>query len=73
MLAEAKYEQSEADFIHKLSIAQKEINETIYWLNLLYEAGFIKNPNYISISSYAKDILYIIISIIVSMKKKNNL
>lgn len=73
MLAEAKYAQSEADFIHKLSIAQKEINETIYWLDLLHEAAFIKSPHYNSISSDAKDILYIITSIIVSIKKKNNL
>lgn len=30
---EALNGQSKADFIHKLSIAQKECDETIYWLN----------------------------------------
>jgi len=30
MVRESEHTQSKADFIHKLSIAQKEINETIY-------------------------------------------
>lgn len=32
MVREAEHSESKADFIHKLAIAQKEINETIYWL-----------------------------------------
>ena len=32
MVRESKYAESEANFKHKLSIAQKEINESIYWL-----------------------------------------
>ena len=32
MVREAEHSQSKADFVHKLAIAQKEINETIYWL-----------------------------------------
>lgn len=34
MIRESEHAQSKADFIHKLSVAQKEINETIYWLEL---------------------------------------
>ena len=34
-LMEAKYAESRADFIHKFSIALKECNETLYWLNLI--------------------------------------
>ncbi len=33
---EANHAQSGKDFIHKLSIAQKECDETLYWLELLY-------------------------------------
>ncbi len=33
---ESEHAQSKADFISKLSIAQKEMNETLYWLCLLY-------------------------------------
>jgi four helix bundle protein len=32
---EAQYAESRIDFIHKMKIAQKEANETLYWLLLL--------------------------------------
>lgn len=32
MVREAEHAESKSDFKHKLAIAQKEINETIYWL-----------------------------------------
>lgn len=31
---EAQYSESRLDFIHKMKIAQKEANETLYWLIL---------------------------------------
>ena len=34
-IREAQNAQSKADFIHKLSIALKECDETMYWLELL--------------------------------------
>ena len=34
MIEEANQAESKADFIHKLSIANKEANETHYWLRL---------------------------------------
>lgn len=33
--------QSKSDFVHKLSIALKEADETEYWLNLLRDGDFI--------------------------------
>ena len=35
LVREAEFAQSRADFINKMSIALKEANETIYWLELL--------------------------------------
>ncbi len=35
-IREAQNAQSDADFIHKLPISQKECDESIYWLELLY-------------------------------------
>jgi four helix bundle protein len=35
MIREAEHAETKKDFIHKMAIAQKEINETIYWLELL--------------------------------------
>ena len=40
---EALNGQSKADFIHKLSIAQKECDETIYWLELLKATDYIED------------------------------
>ncbi len=40
-IREAQRGQSKPDFYSKMSIALKEADETAYWLELLYESGFI--------------------------------
>ncbi len=40
LVREAKFAQSRADFINKMSIALKEANETSYWLDLLYDTNY---------------------------------
>ncbi len=37
LVREAEHAESRADFIHKMAIAQKECNESIYWIELLKE------------------------------------
>ena len=44
---EASYAESDLVFIHKLSIAQKECNETLYWLELLHETKYISDEQLI--------------------------
>ena len=39
LIEEAKQGESKADFIHKLSIANKEANETQYWIRLLIDSN----------------------------------
>ncbi len=39
LVEEANQAESKADFIHKLSIANKEANETHYWLRLLKDTN----------------------------------
>lgn len=39
---EASYAQGRADFVSKLEIALKECFETEYWLELLYETGYLQ-------------------------------
>lgn len=46
MVREAINAETSKDFIHKLSIAQKECNETCYWLELLKEANYITRKNF---------------------------
>ncbi len=40
-IEESIHAQSKIDFVHKLSIAQKEAGETSYWIRLLRESGMI--------------------------------
>lgn len=41
---EAYRARSKAEFISKLGDAQKELEETIYWMELLAESGTVKFP-----------------------------
>ena len=41
-IEESIHAQSKVDFIHKLSIGQKEASETNYWLRLLKDSGYIE-------------------------------
>lgn len=68
MVREAEFGQSKSDFIHKLSIAQKEINETIYWLELLHETNYLKSESFKSINNDAIEIIKLITSSIKTAK-----
>jgi len=69
-IAEAFYGQSEADFISKLSIAQKETGETMYWLELLHESDFLKYNEYDSIYNDAEELIKLLTSSIKTVKEK---
>ena len=43
---EACHAESKADFVHKMGIALKEANETMYWLRVLYGSGMIPQEQY---------------------------
>ena len=70
MVREAEHAESKADFIHKLSIALKEANESEYWLELLHQSDYIDDKGFQSISSDLKEILRLLTSIIKTAKKK---
>jgi four helix bundle protein len=67
---EAEHAQSKADFIHKLSIALKEANETEYWIDLLFETGFLTEECFQKIKFKIIEILKLLISIINTSKNK---
>ena len=60
MVREAEHSESKVDFVHKMAIAQKEINETLYWLELLKETDFIQQSEYESINADAVEIIKLI-------------
>jgi four helix bundle protein len=68
LIREAEHAESRADFKHKMSIAQKEINETLYWLELLIETGYLTNEQFKSINKDAVEIIKLLTSIIKSTK-----
>ena len=68
-IREAMNAESNADFIHKFAIAQKECDESCYWLELLLETEFISETEFNSIYENASELLKIIRSIILSSKK----
>jgi four helix bundle protein len=56
---EANRAESKADFIHKLAIVEKEASETLYWLELMLEAGIGANQEAIRLMQEAKELLAI--------------
>ena len=61
--------QSKADFIHKLSIALKEANETEYWIELLFQSCFLEEKSYQSIHTDIEELLKLLTSIIKTTKE----
>lgn len=69
---EAQYGESKKDFIHKLAIAQKECNESLYWVELLYATSYLTEKEHQSIQMDLEELLKILTSIIVTTKKTMN-
>lgn len=71
-IREAQNGESGADFIHKLGVAQKETDETLYWLELLHKTEYITEAAFHSLYQDTEEILRIIRSAILT-KKENRL
>jgi four helix bundle protein len=68
-IREARNAESKMDFVHKLAIAQKECDETLYWLDLLKETGYVGDAEHTNIGTDANELLKIIRSIILTTKQ----
>jgi four helix bundle protein len=66
---EAKNAESTNDFIHKLGVAQKESDETLYWLELLEATDYLETDSYIKLSGEADQLLKMIRSSILTVKQ----
>lgn len=69
-IREAEFAQSSNDFIHKMSIALKEANETDYWLNLLKDTAYMNYKSFTELSSSNKELIKMLVSTINTMKSK---
>jgi four helix bundle protein len=61
--------RSTADFISKIGVVEEEADETIYWMELLIEAGLVRKDDLISLLDEANQILAITISSIKTARK----
>ena len=68
LVREAQHAESKADFIHKMSIALKEANETLYWLELLSQGAYIGEESYESIRSNSDELVKLLVAIVKTAK-----
>ena len=71
LIRESEFAQSSLDFVHKLSIAVKEANETDYWLNLLADSAYISEEAFQSMESDCDELIALLVSSIKTVKSKN--
>jgi len=60
IIREANSAESKADFIHKLAISQKEIDELLYWLELLKETSCLTKVEFSSLYLETEEIIKLI-------------
>ena len=68
MIREAEYAESKSDFIHKMAIAQKEVNEALYWLDLLAATDYLTLKEAESLQTDAVELLKMLTSTIKTTK-----
>ena len=70
LLREAEFAQSKKDFVNKMSIALKEANETVYWIDLLKDTGYMNIENHKTLVSSCKEIIAMLVSSIKTTKSR---
>ncbi len=71
-IAESVFSESKIDFKHKISIALKEANETLYWIDILFYGEYISKKLYESIKNDCVELILILSSIIKTIKDGND-
>ena len=69
LIRESEHAESKADFIHKLSIALKEANESEYWMLLLKETNYLSEKEFTSLSFDIAELLKLLTAIIKASKR----
>jgi len=72
LVLEAQNAESSKDFIHKLSISQKECDESIYWLELLKATECINEHEFESLNNDAIELLKMLRSSIITSKQNHS-
>ena len=67
---EATAAQSRRDFMAKMSVASKETRETIYWLRLLNDSGYVEKNIAESLMNDANELRRMLTSIVKTTQEK---
>lgn len=70
LVEEANQAESKADFIHKLSIANKEANETQYWIRLLIDSEVLESAKGEVLLKHCTELIKILTASIKTSKLK---
>jgi four helix bundle protein len=72
LVREAEHAESRADFTHKMNIALKEANETLYWLELLHQSEYLTFDQITSIHADAEELVKLLVSIVKTSRERPN-
>lgn len=68
---ESEFAQSSSDFISKLYISLKEANETMNWLNLLWDTGYVSEKEFDSMSRDCSELIALLVASIKTAKRNS--
>jgi four helix bundle protein len=71
MVEEANQAESKADFVHRLAIANKEANETHYWLRLIKDTE-LASIDILPLLNDCEELIKLLTSIIKSTKQNHS-
>ena len=72
MIREAEHAESQKDFLHKLSIALKEVNECRYWMELTIAVSYMNEDRLKPAMDLSEEVLKMLISSVKTTKEKLN-
>ena len=67
---EAVHGQSKPDFYAKMNVALKEAGETEYWLELLYEGGFIDFDTFTDVYAGCQELISLLTAVTKSEREE---
>ena len=72
LIREAQNAESKKDFIHKLGIAQKECDESVYWIDLMFATNLIDKRSHQKLNADCVQLLKMIKRSIITAKGNLN-
>ena len=67
---EATRSRSNAEFISKMEAGLQELEETIYWLNLLIDCGIVKKERLATLCQEADELAAILVASVKTVKRR---